>query len=143
MGIESLPKTKNSVRTVEIINTLMSFFKEHQRLSRKESVYIFETFHIPFNFCDEISSHYGNPSRKKLGILYRNLYQMRHSFANLMISNGDAILWVSNMLGHKHSSMTLEKYARYVDKKIEKEPHFPLSCVVYSTFWARFSHSKK
>ena len=113
-GMETLPKTKNSVRTVEIINTLMPYLLEHRNLSPKESIYMFETYKgIPYNTCDKISSHYWKPTLQKLGIPYRNLYQMRHSFASLMISNGEDVLWVSNMLGHKHSSMTLEKYARY------------------------------
>ncbi|MDD4506830.1 MAG: tyrosine-type recombinase/integrase [Sulfurospirillaceae bacterium] len=113
-GMETLPKTKNSVRTVEIINTLMPYLQEHRKLSPKESIYLFETYmREPYNTCDKISSHYWKPTLQKLGILYRNLYQMRHSFASLMISNGEDVLWVSNMLGHKHSSMTLEKYARY------------------------------
>jgi integrase len=125
MGIESLPKTKNSVRTVEIINTLMPFLREHRKLSHKESVYVFETFQgVPFNTCDKISSHYWKPILEKLSIPYRNLYQMRHSFASLMISNGEDILWVSNMLGHKHSSMTLEKYARYVRQKNRERASF-------------------
>ena len=46
-----------------------------------------------------------------------NIYQICHSFTDLMISNGEDVLGVSNMLGHKHSSMTLEKYARYVRQK--------------------------
>ncbi|MFC2057351.1 tyrosine-type recombinase/integrase [Campylobacterota bacterium] len=87
--------------------------------------YIFETFQgKPFNTCDNISSHYWRPTLKKLDIPYRNLYQMRHSFASHMISSGEDILWVSNMLGHKDSSMTLEKYARYVKRSDKKELNF-------------------
>lgn len=42
---------------------------------------------------------------------------MRHTFASMMISNGEDILWVSNMLGHKDSTTTLEKYARYIKQE--------------------------
>jgi len=44
---------------------------------------------------------------------------MRHTFASLMISSGEDILWVSSMLGHKNSNITLSTYAKYVknDKK--------------------------
>lgn len=42
----------------------------------------------------------------------RYLYQLRHSFSSLMISNGEDILWVSRMLGHKNSAITLEIYAK-------------------------------
>ena len=47
-------------------------------------------------------------------IKFRNLYQMRHTFASMMISSGENILWVSNMLGHKNSHITLTTYAKFV-----------------------------
>ena len=79
------------------------------------NIYVFETYQKkPFTTGDKISSHYWRPLLKKLNIEYRNLYQMRHTFASMMIGNGEDILWVSNMLGHKDSSMTLQKYARYI-----------------------------
>jgi len=55
----------------------------------------------------------------------RYLYQLRHSFATLMISEGEDILWVSKMLGHKSSDITLKTYARAYklsdDKKKRKK----------------------
>ena len=42
----------------------------------------------------------------------------------MMLENGEDILWVSNMLGHKDSSMTLEKYARYVKRSDKKRAEF-------------------
>jgi len=33
-----------------------------------------------------------------------------------MIENNEDILWVSNMLGHVNSTMTLSKYARYIKR---------------------------
>jgi len=51
---------------------------------------------------------------KKLDIEYRNLYQMRHTFASMMISSGEDILWVSNILGHRNSNITLSTYAKYI-----------------------------
>jgi len=126
-GTETLPKTKSSVRTIDIIDSLLPYLQEHRELSSKSSIYIFETYQdIPFNTCDKISSHYWKPTLEKLNITYRNLYQMRHTFASLMLSNGEDILWVSNMLGHKHSSMTLDMYARYVRQKNRKRATFLL-----------------
>ena len=124
-GIETKPKTKNSIRDVDILDPLEPYLKEHRSLCEPSSVYVFETYmHEPYNTCDKISSHYWRPALKQLGIAYRNLYQMRHSFASLMISNGEDILWVSNMLGHKDSSMTLEKYARYIKRTDKKRAQF-------------------
>ena len=39
---------------------------------------------------------------------------MRHTFASMMISSGEDILWVSSMLGHKNSSITLQVYAKHI-----------------------------
>jgi integrase len=38
----------------------------------------------------------------------------------MMIASGEDILWVSNMLGHKNSAITLQVYAKYTknDTKI-------------------------
>ncbi|WP_200763345.1 site-specific integrase [Nitrosophilus alvini] len=124
-GKDYLPKTKNSIREIDIIEPLMPYLQMHRELSRKKAIYVFETYeNRPFNTCDKISAYYWKPTLKKLGIPHRNLYQMRHTFASLMIANGEDILWVSQMLGHKDSSMTLQKYARYIRSKKKKRATF-------------------
>lgn len=45
---------------------------------------------------------------------------MRHSFATVMIEHGEDILWVSPMLGHSDTSMTLQMYAKYRKQKDKK-----------------------
>ena len=40
----------------------------------------------------------------------RYLYQLRHSFASLMISEGEDMLWVSRVMGHKSLDITLKIY---------------------------------
>jgi len=124
-GIESLPKTKNSIREIEILDALMPYLKHHRAISRDDQIYVFETYMSkPFNTVDKISVWYWRPLLEKLNIKYRNLYQMRHTFASMMIANGEDILWVSAMLGHKDSSMTLSKYARYIKVKNKKRGVF-------------------
>jgi len=124
-GIEGPPKTKNSIRDIEIIDALMPYLKKHREIVLNDSIYLFETYlGKPFTTCDKISYWYWKPTLKQLGIPYRNLYQMRHTFASMMIANGEDILWVSQMLGHKDSSMTLEKYARYIKQKNRKRGVF-------------------
>lgn len=49
---------------------------------------------------------------------------MRHTFASKMLMNNESILWVSKMLGHKDSSMTLQKYARYIPSQDVKRASF-------------------
>ena len=41
-----------------------------------------------------------------------------------MLSNNEDILWVSNMLGHTDSTMTLSKYSRYIKRDKKKRGQF-------------------
>lgn len=51
---------------------------------------------------------------------------MRHTFASMMISSGEDILWVSKMLGHKNSNITLSTYAKYIKNDKKKRGSFLL-----------------
>lgn len=49
-----------------------------------------------------------------MGIKERRIYNLRHTFASIMITQGQNILWVSKMLGHKDVSITLKIYTKYI-----------------------------
>ena len=49
-----------------------------------------------------------------MGIKERRIYNVRHTFASIMITQGQNILWVSKMLGHKDVSITLKIYTKYI-----------------------------
>jgi len=122
---ESLPKTKSSIRDVDILDVLLPYLKNHLKYKIDESEYLFNSWHRkPFTDFACISKTYWRPVFEKLDIEYRNPYQMRHTFASMMISNGEDILWVSKMLGHTTSAITLTMYARYVENKDKKRGTF-------------------
>ena len=124
-AIESSPKTKSSIRDVEIIDVLLPYLHYHMKFKIDESEYIFtNTRQKPYTDFSGVSQSYWRPVFKGLDIEYRNPYQMRHTFASMMISNGEDILWVSKMLGHTTSAMTLTMYARYVENKNRKRGAF-------------------
>lgn len=119
-GIETTPKTKSSIRDIEILDVLLPYLENHLQF-KTDSEYVFLTRgNIPFTSSTKISTIYWSKVLKELNIPYRNLYQMRHTFASLMIASGEDILWVSNMLGHKNSNITLSTYAKYMknDQKV-------------------------
>lgn len=49
-----------------------------------------------------------------MGIKERRIYNLRHTFASIMITQGQNILLVSKMLGHKDVSITLKIYTKYI-----------------------------
>ena len=120
-GIETVPKTLSSFRDVEIFDVLFPYLEKHIiNYKKSNDDYVFLTrFNEPYYSATKISITYWEKALKKLNIEHRVLYQMRHTFASMMISSGEDILWVASMLGHKSANITLQVYAKYV--KSEKK----------------------
>ena len=132
-------KTKNATREIEILDCLKEMLettlKEHKE--RNLQGFIFAKRDSLGNYIHYKSYNksninniprFINPQRiakafknilQILHIADRTLYSTRHTFASLMLSFGEDLLWVSNMLGHKDVATTCKSYAKYIktDKK--------------------------
>ncbi|MEM9243698.1 MAG: tyrosine-type recombinase/integrase [Pseudomonadota bacterium] len=51
---------------------------------------------------------------KQADVRYRNPYQTRHTYASMMLSQGENIMWLSKQMGHADAQVTLRKYARWL-----------------------------
>ena len=125
MGVISTPKTQNSVRDIDIIDTLFPYLKNQYLITGKSNSYVFLNDKKE-NFYDikRIRTTHWTKVLKECGFKYRPIYHMRHTFATVMLENKEDILWVSNMLGHVDSTMTLGKYARYMKRDDKKRATF-------------------
>lgn len=47
-------------------------------------------------------------------VTYRNPYQTRHTFASLLLMQGEPVTWVADQLGHKNLQMVIMRYGRWV-----------------------------
>jgi len=141
-GIENKPKTKSSRRTIDILDSLKPYLQNQYELTGDKNSYVFlNKEDKPFYDIKNIRDYDWKKTIESCGIEYRTIYQTRHSFATMMLSNGEDILWVSHTLGHKNSSITLEIYARYIKSKERKRGSFledGLSSEIESTDINRF-----
>jgi len=125
MGEISIPKTDNSNRTIDILDSLLPYLQEQYKLTGKYNSYVFLNQHNEHYYdIKRIRETHWKKDLKKVGLDYRPIYHTRHSFASLMLSNNEDILWVSNMLGHTDSTMTLSKYSRYIKRDKKKRGQF-------------------
>lgn len=125
MGEISVPKTENSIRVIDMLDSLVPYLEAQYSLTGKYNSYV---------FLNKELNHYYDIKRirctdwkkvlKACKLDYRPIYHTRHSFASLMLSNNEDILWVSNMLGHTDSTMTLSKYSRYIKRDKKKRGQF-------------------
>lgn len=110
-GKNGPPKKKASVRDVEMLSGVKDFFLAQFELTGNNL-----TGDVFLNSSKEAFYSHDNIAKQFKSLLdkkdKRYLYQLRHSFATMMISEGEDILWVSRMLGHKGSDITLKAYAK-------------------------------
>lgn len=116
-GHINTPKTRSSMRDIEMLSKAKEFFKAQQLETGIKNDYLFLT---------KYNSHYSNNSYfyqnyqkvlKKLKLDMRSLHNTRHTFASIMLNNRIEPMWVSNMLGHDNLDMTLRIYTHYMPRK--------------------------
>ena len=123
-GIVGKTKNKSSIRDVEIIDALYPILQNHLKHYTMNGDMFITKDNVPYTNYETLKKVYWEPVLRKLNIQYRNQYQMRHTFASLMISNGENILWVSKTLGHADSNTTLAYYAKYIKDTTRRNGSF-------------------
>jgi integrase len=51
---------------------------------------------------------------KRAKVRYRNPYQTRHTYASMMLTAGESVMWVASQMGHTDWSLTAKRYARWI-----------------------------
>ncbi len=112
------PKTQSSVRKVDMLPMAQKALENQYKLT-KEYEYIFvNSSNKHFYSHDSINLNFKR-LLKLNNIEFRTLYNLRHTFASQLISNGADIVWVSKMLGHKDVSITLKIYTKFIKENEE------------------------
>lgn len=125
IGITKRPKTKSSFRDIDMLSQCEIFLKEQRKITGlSENIFLSE-----FKQGDKIYSSISLNRRwktllKRCNLEYRSIYQTRHSFASNMLSNKEDLFWISKMLGHKNTNITVEKYSKYIKRAKEKKTTF-------------------
>lgn len=115
LGKEDTPKTNSSIRLIDMIPQCEYYLKEQFKITGSYDFVFLNSDFLPF-FSRSCISSLWSELLKDLNLKYRSIYQTRHTFASNMISNGENLLWVSQMLGHKNLNTTLIKYSKYISK---------------------------
>jgi integrase len=71
-----------------------------------------------------------HPALKRAGIRRIRFHDLRHTFASLMISNGEDIVRVSRLMGHSTASCTLNVYSRMLPREHASSGD-RLACLVF------------
>ncbi|MDP3704961.1 MAG: tyrosine-type recombinase/integrase [Legionellaceae bacterium] len=64
---------------------------------------------------------------KKARVRYRNPYQTRHTYASMMLSGGENIMWVASQMGHVDTEMVMRTYGKWIPDDSSKKGYQPVS----------------
>lgn len=109
-----VPKTLAGYRTLKILPEVKKALNSQKKYTGEIDEHIF--------FNPNTNKAWGCPSTlgdhwirniKKSGVRYRYCYQTRHTFATMMLTAGENLMWVSTQMGHDSTKETLDTYARW------------------------------
>ena len=115
-GKEGKTKTKKSKRFIDCIEFVVEALEKQRKLTGKGK-YIFLTKDGDRMTPDHYRKVVWVPALENAGFEYRPPIQTRHTFATLMLSAGEDIGWVQNMLGHSSLQMIFTRYYAWIPKR--------------------------
>lgn len=111
-GQNGSPKTKASYRKIEMLPIVKEYLIQQYEITNNNinNEVFCNSSGKPFYSHDIIAKRF---SQLLADNDNRYLYQLRHSFASIMISNDEEIMWVSQMMGHENIDITLKVYTHF------------------------------
>lgn len=120
---ESSTKT-GETRTIDLLppalNALMS---QHNLTGDNEFVFVDQKYKTRYKGDQAIRKKAWAPIFKESKVRYRYPYQLRHSFATMMLMAGEDERWVAKMLGHSSLEMLRRNYAKYLPNNTEQNQY--------------------
>mgnify|MGYP002133600798 FL=1 len=109
------PKTKNSLRELVLLDQAYQAIIDQMKFTKHHSKFIFNNPNTEDMWLstDAFRKHWVK-LLEMVKVKYRNPYQMRHTFASMMLSRGENPLKVAKYLGHKDTEMVTKIYGKYI-----------------------------
>ncbi|MGN8500926.1 tyrosine-type recombinase/integrase [Helicobacter pylori] len=120
LGTITTPKNKPSIREVDLLEPVEKILKELKTSEPKDKKFVF----ISMPKRSTMFQRAFRSLLKALNLKERKLYTTRHTFASLMLSQGEEAMWVSKTLGHKDLNTTYRTYSHYIPKQDKERAKF-------------------
>ncbi|WQY55601.1 site-specific integrase [Helicobacter pylori] len=120
LGQITSPKNKPSVREIDLLEPVEKILKELKASEPENKKFVF----IDMPKRSSIFQRHFKQLLKALNLKDRKLYTTRHTFASLMLSQGEEAMWVSKTLGHKDLNTTYKTYSHYIPKQDKERAKF-------------------
>jgi integrase len=104
-------------------NRFLTLLQPARQALEAQKVHTFRSskrvFHNPFTgraweTDGQIRETCWKPLLKQAGVRYRNPYQTRHTYASMLLSAGENMLWVAKQMGHTDTEMVMKVYGKWI-----------------------------
>jgi len=113
------PKTKAGRRTIPLLPAALEAFELQRAFTQLAGDRVFQnarSTRADKAWDDKKLAGIWRRAHKDTGIAYRNPYQLRHTFASQLLSQGENPAYISKLLGHKTIEMVTRTYGRWVEQ---------------------------
>nr|WP_256330973.1 site-specific integrase [Pelistega sp. MC2] len=113
-GKAELPKTKSGKRFIKILKPTLDALKSQYILTQhRQTVFINPHTNESWNGDSPIRKRWVR-LLKRAKVRYRNPYQTRHTYASMMLSAGEPVMWVAQQMGHADWTMVARVYGKWI-----------------------------
>lgn len=109
------PKTKRSLRKLLLVTPAAEALLAQRKLTYGRSAWVFlNPEGGAWIDSNQVRKRAWIPALKAAGVRYRYLYQMRHTFASMMLTAGENPNWIATHMGHCNLAMIHKNYGRWI-----------------------------
>lgn len=107
-------KTKAGIRTIILLPKAKEALIDQMKYT-KGSEFIFNSPHTNKEWTHSKKIHETwQKVIEQSGVKYRNPYQMRHTYASTLLSNGENVFWLATQMGHENTEMIFKHYGKWI-----------------------------
>ena len=108
-------KTESSRREIMLIPSVATLLRKHRLAQPPGTEYVFANASgQPVSRREALRAL--RTAEKRAGLLEYTLHELRHTFASILIAQGETPVLVAHQMGHKDASTTLKTYAHLFDE---------------------------
>lgn len=122
VGVIKEPKTEAGKRDVELNAEALEALRLQRPISqmRGHRIWLNPRTLQPWTTDAQIRKTLWLPLMERSGIEYRNPYQIRHTFASTLLTQGENPWYVASQLGHEDVEMVFRTYGKFIREDYQK-----------------------
>ncbi|MEW6410912.1 MAG: site-specific integrase [Candidatus Zixiibacteriota bacterium] len=128
------PKTKNSIRRIVMSPVLRQALEQHRFIGRaSEMDLVFSNENGSSLDPENLIKREFHPALDRAGLRRIRFHDLRHTYASLLISQGENIKFIQSQLGHASAKTTLDRYGHLMPN-LENDAARRLDKTVFGNF---------